>query len=317
MTDSLNLADLDRALLHAFDVDGRASFAHLGEVLGVSSHTVARRYQRLRAAGIAVTGTPEPRQLGRTSWLTRIHTVPKASREVAAALARRDDTVWISLVSGGTEIVCGVHTGSHSHRDELLLGKLPHTPQVVSVSAHYVLHEFTTPESTKAWLEALSDEQVAALRPPPTEYRPGTIELTRTDQAMLDVLAHDGRATYAALAAATGSSEAAMRRRISQLRTAGALTIGPTIDPAQLGYDVSAHLWLVVSPAEVSQVGEALARHPGVPFAAATTGATNLAATIWCADTDSLYRYLSEFLGCLTGVRHVETAPVVRAVKRG
>lgn len=147
--------------------------------------------------------------------------------------------------------------------------------------------------------------------------RHDVVTLTRTDHAIVDVFARDGRATHAALVAAAGVSESAARRRIDRLRTAGALTFGPTVDPAQLGYEVSAHLWLTVSPAEVAPVGEAIARHPEVPFAAAITGRVNLAATIRCADTDLLYRYLTDSVGRLPGVTRVETAPVVHAVKRG
>jgi hypothetical protein len=203
-----------------------------------------------------VIGTLEPRRVGRVSWYTRIHTVPEAAAAVAAALARRDETAWIGLFSGGTEIVCAVHTRSDAHRVELLLGKLPSTPQVVSISAHYVLHEFTVPDSPKAWLQALSGGQVSAL------------------------------------------------------------TIGPTIDPSQLGYDVSARLWLTVAPASLAGVGATVAADPNVPFAAATTGPSNLTAAIWFPDIDALYRYLTDRVGGLPGVHQVETAPTVRTVKR-
>lgn len=316
LMESLNFSDLDRGLLHALDIDARAPFARLASVLGVSAHTVARRYQRLLAAGITVTGTIEPQRVGLTSWLARIRTAPHASSAVATALARRDDTAWISLVSGGTEIVCGINTSSDSHRDQLLLGTLPRTASIDSVFAHYVLHEFTTPETAKAWLGALSDEQITELRPIPVEQDHDPIALTRTDQAVLDLLARNGRATHTALAAATGASESAIRRRIGELRAAGVLTIGPTIDPAQLGHGISAHLWLRVAPDELPHIGDALASHPGVPFAAATTGTSNLTATIWCTDTHSLYRYLTEGIGRFPGVDHIETAPVVRPVKR-
>jgi DNA-binding Lrp family transcriptional regulator len=316
MVESFSLTELDRALLHALDLDGRASFARIGEVLGVSAHTVARRYQRLRGAGISVVGALEPLKVGRVTWFTRIHTVPEAAGSVATALARRDDTAWISLASGGTEILCGVHTRSDSHRDELLLGKLPHTPQVVSVSAHYALHEFTrSPGAPKSWLQALTGDQVAALRPERGDDG-GPIELTETDQAMLDVLARDGRASYTELAAAAGSSESAMRRRLGWLTSSGALAFSLTIDPAQLGHPVNVTLWLTVAPAELESVGAAIAAHPEVPFAAATTGPSNLVASAWFPDTEGLYRYLTDRIGSLPGVRQVETAPTVRTVKR-
>jgi len=42
---------MDEQLIHALQVDGRASFSRIGAVLGASDRTVARRYHRLREAG--------------------------------------------------------------------------------------------------------------------------------------------------------------------------------------------------------------------------------------------------------------------------
>ncbi|WP_157420505.1 Lrp/AsnC family transcriptional regulator, partial [Actinomadura kijaniata] len=43
------LDEIDRGLVHALHLDGRASFGRIAEVLGVSTQTVTRRYRRLRA----------------------------------------------------------------------------------------------------------------------------------------------------------------------------------------------------------------------------------------------------------------------------
>ncbi|WP_281369109.1 Lrp/AsnC ligand binding domain-containing protein [Phytohabitans rumicis] len=56
-------------------------------------------------------------------------------------------------------------------------------------------------------------------------------------------------------------------------------------------------------------------RTPEVAFAAATTGPTNLVATVVCRDVQALYRYLTERLGTLPAIRHVESAPIIRTVK--
>src|SRR5262245_52011650 len=41
--------DIDRGLIHALHLDARAPFSRVGAVLGVSTQTVARSYQRRRA----------------------------------------------------------------------------------------------------------------------------------------------------------------------------------------------------------------------------------------------------------------------------
>jgi hypothetical protein len=55
-----------------------------------------------------VVGLPDSQRLGQSDWLVRLQCVPDAAAAAAEALARRDDTSWVQLTSGGTEIVCVV-----------------------------------------------------------------------------------------------------------------------------------------------------------------------------------------------------------------
>jgi DNA-binding Lrp family transcriptional regulator len=71
-----------------------------------------------------------------------------------------------------------------------------------------------------------------------------------------------------------------------------------------------------VEPSQLDAVGRALAGHPEVPFAAATTGRTNVIATALFRDTQHLYEYLTGPLAALPGVTSVETAPIIRTLKR-
>ncbi|SRR5216683_2615954 len=317
---------LDRQLVHALDIDGRAPFSRIAAVLGTSDRTIARRYRRLRSTGrFQVVGLAEPTRVGHVQWFVRIRCTPDAATSVATALARRDDTAWVSLNSGGTEIICTVRTRSDEERDSLLLQKLPRTPRVISVSAHYVLHQFVRgPRGWGARLGALTEHQADEL----LATEPGAagdtgrggdrarIELADGDEAMLAVLARDGRAGYAELAAASGWSESMARRRMDFLRQAGALFFDIDIDARLLGFRTEAMLWLTVAPSELAAVGEALASHIEIPFAAATTGPTNVVATVICPDTPALYRYLTERIGALDAVRQAETAPRIRHLKR-
>jgi DNA-binding Lrp family transcriptional regulator len=136
------------------------------------------------------------------------------------------------------------------------------------------------------------------------------------DQALLAALSLDGRTGHAELAGITGWSESTVRRRMDRLVGAGALFYDIDIPPECLGYRCAARLWMSVRPAEPASVGQALARHPEVSFAAATTGPANLMAAVACRDDQALYHYLTERIGALEGVGHLETAPVIRTVKR-
>jgi len=166
---------------------------------------------------------------------------------------------------------------------------------------------------------SLTDDEVAAfaVQEPDVERGPSDREpvlLDDGDRRMLAVLGRDGRAELAELAAATGWSQSTVRRRLGYLRAQGAVFLDVVYDWRI--YDLSARvlLWASVAPAELEAAGRALARHPEVAFACATTGATNLHAVLLCKDLHSLYTYLTTRIAEL-GVRQVETSPIMRALK--
>ncbi|WP_091514958.1 MULTISPECIES: Lrp/AsnC family transcriptional regulator [Amycolatopsis] len=310
--------ELDRRLVHALQINGRAPFSTIAEVLGVSDRTIARRYARLRSTGaLRVLGLPDPVALGAVMWFLRVRCAPTATVPVAEALARRPDTSWVSITSGGTEITCAVRTESEADSEALLLAKLPRTPRVEGVTAHSVLHVFYGgPDSLVAKLGSLDEEAIERLRPPPIPRRPGPVRLDDGDRKLLAALAQDGRAGFEELAAVTGWSPTTVRRRLAELRERGLLYLDIDIDVTLFGLGTRTMLWLSVAPTHLAEAGAALAGHPEIAFAAATTGPTNLYASVLCASQEELYRYLTTRVAALPAITHVETAPVIRTVKQ-
>jgi DNA-binding Lrp family transcriptional regulator len=302
---------LDAELVHALQLDGRAPFSRIADVLAVSEQTVARRYRRLRAAGaIRVVGGVDGTRLGYTSWTLRIRTTPDASAAVGAALAERADTFFVHLLSGGTEISCFTQTRlDHAP----LLDKLPRTSKVLAISAHSLLRGFAIPGQW-AGLAALPPEKADRLRFTPDPHDQATT--TPDDRALLAALAVNGRASHADLATATGCSQSSVRRRVEHLRRTGALRLQLEFDPKALGHKAQARLWLTVKPSGLVDVAQTLASHPEVSFAGVTTGATNLMAEVNCVDDAHLYRYLTEQVAALDAIQMLETAPVLRTLKR-
>jgi DNA-binding Lrp family transcriptional regulator len=314
--ETVMLDDLERALVHALQVDGRAPFRKIADVLEVSENTVARRYRKLRSAGVMrVIGAVVGARLGHIAWTIRIKCTPDAAGAIATALARRPDTFWVHLLSGGTEISCVTQTRLSEEGDGLLLQKLSRTNRVTSVTAHSMLRGFARP-SGWAGLSFLTDEQVAQLQPPVPTSADEPVTLADGDDALLNTLSLDGRTGYSELAAATGWSESTVKRRMDYLHHTGVLSYEVDVPPTALGYHVEARLWMTVRPSALVSVAETLAAHPEVSFAAVTTGPTNLVAALICRDSMDLYRYLTERIGALDDVHTVETAPVVRTVKR-
>ncbi|MEU8982554.1 Lrp/AsnC family transcriptional regulator [Streptomyces sp. NPDC058467] len=308
---------LDLQLLAALELNARAPFSRIGAVLGVSDQTIARRYRRLCAeGGLRVVAVRDAQRLGQDQWMLRLRCAPDSAEAIAQALAKRPDTAWIGLASGGTEVQCMTRPRSPGDHDDLLLGKLPRTPSVVEIRAHQLLHRFYGgPQGWLGKFAVLTDEQIAGLRPEPSGGT-GPARIDPEDEPLVAALERDGRATYPELQRATGRSESAVKRRLAGLIASGAVYIDVEYHSEILGYPLAACLWITAAPAALHSVGEALATHDEIAFASATAGSSNIVVTAVARDTAALYAYLSGRLGSLEGVQYVETTPFLRRVKQ-
>ncbi|WAZ19906.1 Lrp/AsnC family transcriptional regulator [Streptomyces cinnabarinus] len=324
MTQSVTLDALDRRLIHALQIDGRASFSRIAAVLGAPERMVARRYHRLRSALVVrVVGLVDSRRIGMLDWFVRIDCAPDTAEALTAALAQRDDTSWIAPVVGGTRLTCMVRTPIESaEAGRPLFDHLLRTPGIRDVEACCVLRPVAGVGGWAGRTNALDASEQAALLDSAPESPDGPEDLAEAsgwgegEARLAGELALDGRADVAHLAAATAWSASTVRRRVAGLRAAGVLHFEVDVSPAHFGFPLEALLWLEVAPAALGEVAEALSRHPAVAFAAVTTGRTSVFAMIQCPDTGALYDYLADDLAALPGIARLETALVQRRAKR-
>ncbi|GAA4847111.1 Lrp/AsnC family transcriptional regulator [Kitasatospora terrestris] len=305
------LDPLDRRIVTALQVDGRAEASRIAEVLGVSARTVHRRLSRLSAERLVrVVLMPDVRDAAVGALLLRVRVLSGRVDGIAQALAARSDVPFVDVMLGGHEVGAVVLAGA-GHRDRLLYGQLPAADAVVETAVHAVLHPFA---DAAAWRAGhLTAQEVAALAPPPPRTDPPSTDAL--DGRLLELLALDARQSAAALAAVLDEPESTVRRRLHRLGDGGLLRTHATVDPRHLGMAVDANLWLDVPPGRLAEVGAALAARPQVHGVLATSGPTNLMAAVFCEDHAALYRFTTEVLGPL-GINRAETAIVARAVKR-
>lgn len=93
-----------------------------------------------------------------------------------------------------------------------------------------------------------------------------------------------------------------MARRLDLLESSGALAYDVELLAAPLGFALNATLWLKVAPARLEHVGEELAGHDEVAFAAAISGDSNVMVVVICRDTEDLYRYLTTKVAAVPGI---------------
>jgi DNA-binding Lrp family transcriptional regulator len=319
---------LDRQIIHALVVDGRSPFSRIATVLGSSEQTVARRYRRLREEGvIRVRGLQGPAD-GMLDWYVRVQVRPGAADRLAAALAARPDVSWVTITAGGTEVVCSTRPRTSDQRDALLLERLPRASPVTNLTAHAILHRYAGSgwNEWSAFDDPLDPEQIQALaagRAPRPEgvitnrtADPDAARLAPDDAALAAELHQDGRASYAQLAAATGSSTGQVMRRLEALFASGALYVDVEIATELLGFSAPALLWITVPPSELTAAAERIAATRESAFVAAVSGPANLHATVACRDTHHLHEFVVRELGSLRAVHTVETSLMERRIKQ-
>ncbi len=228
---------MDRQIVHMLTIEPRASFRTMAEVTGISDQTAARRYRRLsESAGLRVLGVPDGSRLGWVDWFVRLQTTPGGADSIAEALARRPDTRWVHLASGGTEIICMLEARTPEQRDALFLRGLPGSRRVVQISAHSILHDFTPGPwracRPRAVRRPAGHAELPGGRHASLDHARSAAALLPEDEPLLAELARDGRASHAALAAAIHWHESTVRRRIDELRRSGLLHFEVDIDTA-------------------------------------------------------------------------------------
>ncbi|OBH03966.1 AsnC family transcriptional regulator [Mycobacterium sp. E2699] len=314
---------LDGQILHALQISPRVSFRRIAAVTGATEQTVARRYHRLRRDGVVrVVGMQNPwagDDDDWAHWVCRIRAKPERIPQLADALIRRPDVSHANVLSGWTDLVCTIRAPLGENREDVVLQRLPRTNSVTGIDIDLVLHTFGQPPSTP-WtgyghtLDAEQAGQILARVEAPAPGQPS--RPTAEDRPMLDALADDGRAPHSRLAERTGWSVARVRRRLATLEASGALLYDVDLLPERLGYHLSAMLWLTVAPRHLQRVGELIAAHDQIAFAAAVSGSKNLMAVAICRDVHDLYAYLTDRLAPIEGVLSYEVSVRTQRLKQ-
>jgi DNA-binding Lrp family transcriptional regulator len=314
----------DQRLVAALQYDGRVTAEQAARVLGLSPATVRRRLHALSADGtvrVVVSPVARPRNGGSAGALfLRIRVLRGRLDTIVAALAARDDIPFIDVSTSGDEIFAVARTEPGS-RDPLVFRQLPSTQAVTSLESATVLHVFRlTSEWRHNVLTAAERAALSPAEPVPGQTSSGSpgpygVDTDPLEQSLIDALTPDARLSAAALAVRTGHAETTVRRRIVQLAAQGRLVTQVLVDTRRLGLPIEAKLLLHVAPDHLAAAGKALADHPSVHGAFATTGPSNLHAAAYFCDLTALYDFLSRDLVGL-GITRVETAIVGHVAKR-
>ncbi|CAG6390556.1 Lrp/AsnC family transcriptional regulator [Streptomyces cocklensis] len=312
-------SDLDRQIACALQINGRASWARISRVLGVSERTVARRAQPLLDSGvIRVVATVDTQRIG---WgepvLLRLRCRPGTTRDVALALADSRETRTVMLTEGSTDCFVEVVPPHQDWLRELLLDRLPGISAVAAHHAHSTLRFF---RAAHEWhTEALAEQQIGALARtglPPFAKVDDVADLSDEEEWVVHALATNGRVPVGTLATRIGVAPATASRQVDSLIRRGVVRIRAEVDRSLLGLPTEALLWLRVGPSHLERIGQALGEHPAVRMVVAVTGDYQLCADLVLGGRWALYEFLTKTLGAFDGIIDFEVLDVLATIKR-
>ncbi|KOX24870.1 AsnC family transcriptional regulator [Streptomyces sp. NRRL F-6491] len=141
---------------------------------------------------------------------------------------------------------------------------------------------------------------------------PSSERIDPTDARLLLALTAHPRATTVALAEASGLSRNTVQARLASLDRTGAVdSFERRVDPAALGYPLTAFVTTRVAQRRLDEVGHELAAIPEVLQVHGLTGDTDLLVHVVATDAEDLYRVASRILD-IPGVERTSTALVMR-----
>lgn len=184
MTDAdrpaLRFDELDRRLLAELGADPRASYAALGQRLGVTGMTAANRLQRLRSSGLVrLRAVPNLRECGlETSILGLVKTNLPALESVQAALTAWPYVLSVYRVTGEFDLAFEA-----AFPNEPAMGDLVREVQsVAGVQQLVVHHRIETVRDDDGWRAVLSEGE--SRQESPFELAPGTVVPRHLQQAV-------------------------------------------------------------------------------------------------------------------------------------
>lgn len=308
------LSEDDLALIHALQLQPRASWSVLGRALGVDPVTVARRWSRLTRRGEAWVGvSPGPRLFEQVcAAFIEIDCALGSATAVAGTLGGHPHVLTLARMAGGHDILATVATRDLPAMSRYTLDRLPAIPGVTAVRARIVTHMFT--EGGRWRVAALDPGQRAQLTAAPdrTPAGRGTGEITASDRALLGLLVRDGRASYQSLAAELGAGASTVKRRVGRLTQAGLLGFRCDFARPLGGWPVAATIWARVPPADLPEVGHALVRRPETRNCAAVSGPHNLILEASLHSVSDVLRFETQIAGAHPSLDVVDRTIVLR-----
>jgi Lrp/AsnC family transcriptional regulator for asnA, asnC and gidA len=148
------------------------------------------------------------------------------------------------------------------------------------------------------------------------EYSADMYEIDRTDIQIVNLLMDDGRMPASEIARRVGGiSERAVRYRIERMVQTGLIQVTAVVNPKALGRTVVADVWLEVESTSILDVARKMTEFENISYVACARGETDVSVQVLARDTAEVYRFVTEVIGKVPGVRKTTTSIVPLVLK--
>lgn len=311
-TPSTFLDPIDRTIVDILHRDGRAPWSRVAEQLDVSAATVRRRYEAMHSTGtIRVVGATDVARLGMgMPVFLQLSNARADLPELVSRLRARPEVRFFATLLGSVDITAEMVLPEGTDYGRLV-GEITEGTSA-TVESLLITHAFASGQDWAPPRESADPTRLAPIETSPAAH----IDLTDSEAKVLGMLMHDGRTGLGALASAISKSENTAARIIDQLHRSGVLDFRILVEPVHYGFTTEFFLWLEVEPRFLMETASTLAEHPATKYLTATTGRSNLAGQFIVRDRAELFRFSTQVLASMPGIRTADICVQTAVHKR-
>jgi Lrp/AsnC family transcriptional regulator for asnA, asnC and gidA len=141
-------------------------------------------------------------------------------------------------------------------------------------------------------------------------------EIDKIDLRIVNLLLEDGRKSASEVARQLGDvSERAVRYRVERMIEENVIQIGAVARPEAFGLPIKADVFLEVESDRIREVAQKMAEYENVTYVACSIGETDVSIQVVAKDTDEVYRFITETVRKVPGVRRTTTSIVPLILK--
>ncbi|QLD12248.1 Lrp/AsnC family transcriptional regulator [Microbacterium oleivorans] len=302
---------VDRRLLHALQIEPRATWTELAPIVGVDAATLGRRWDRLRSEGVAwVTGHPTRGMVA----LVEIECVP-ASLEAAAAELSGDARLYVlDDTSGARDLLATIRGDDLGSLAEHIATTMARIPGVRAARTHIVTDVLI--DGARWRLRELTDEESERVpRPRPPRSRAPRVVAPEVRRALEQELWVDGRLPVATVAQRHDLSPQRVADGLAAMRRGGELAFRTDIAREVSGWPIYAWYFVEAPAKTIEAARQAIAAVPEVRLAVTSSSRYNLILAVWLRRLADVNRFEIALEAALPGARIADRAVVPRIRK--